>query len=212
VLAAVTPFVASGITALGKTVLVLVALTFILWSLYTAMVIPRRYPNFPRRLDVYIVVTVILFAAQMTAVLWVTGTQEVETHEETSVEAGGGEAVAGGETTTGEETTAGDETTAGGETATGGEETTADGEDAAAGDATAGAAVFASAGCGGCHTLADAGAAGAVGPNLDEAKPSASLVVDRVTTGKGGMPPFSGRLDEQQIADVAAYVSSVAGA
>jgi mono/diheme cytochrome c family protein len=212
VLAAVTPFVASGITALGKTVLVLVALTFILWSLYTAMVIPRRYPNFPRRLDVYIVVTVILFAAQMTAVLWVTGTQEVETHEETSVEAGGGEAVAGGETTTGEETTAGDETTAGGETATGGEETTADGEDAAAGDATAGAAVFASAGCGGCHTLADAGAAGAVGPNLDEAKPSASLVVDRVTNGKGGMPPFSGRLDEQQIADVAAYVSSVAGA
>ena len=42
------------------------------------------------------------------------------------------------------------------------------------GDATAGKAVFTSAGCGGCHTLADAGANGNVGPNLDEAKPDTS--------------------------------------
>ncbi len=82
---------------------------------------------------------------------------------------------------------------------------------AAAGDPTAGKAVFASAGCGSCHTLADAGATGAVGPNLDEAKPPAELVVDRVTNGKGVMPPFGDQLSEQQIADVAAYVSSVAG-
>ena len=80
-----------------------------------------------------------------------------------------------------------------------------------AGDATAGKAVFASAGCGGCHTLSDAGATGEVGPNLDNARPSASLVVDRVTNGKGAMPPFTGKLSEQQIADVAAYVSSTAG-
>ena len=39
------------------------------------------------------------------------------------------------------------------------------------GDATAGKTVFMSAGCVGCHTLADAGAKGTVGPNLDEAKP-----------------------------------------
>ena len=32
------------------------------------------------------------------------------------------------------------------------------------------------------------------------------LVVDRVTNGKGAMPPFEGELTEQQIADVAAYV------
>jgi cytochrome c551/c552 len=37
------------------------------------------------------------------------------------------------------------------------------------GDANAGKAVFASAGCSGCHTLAAAGATGQVGPNLDTA-------------------------------------------
>ena len=36
----------------------------------------------------------------------------------------------------------------------------------------AGKAVFASTGCGGCHTLADAGTTGNVGPNLDGARPS----------------------------------------
>ncbi len=79
------------------------------------------------------------------------------------------------------------------------------------GDAAAGKAVFASAGCGGCHTLADAGSTGEVGPNLDEAKPDAALVTERVTNGKSPMPSFKGQLNETQIADVAAYVSSVAG-
>ncbi len=79
------------------------------------------------------------------------------------------------------------------------------------GDAAAGKTVFASAGCGGCHTLADAGSSGNVGPNLDETKPNAGLVRQRVTTGKGGMPAFKGQLDETQIAAVAAYVASVAG-
>lgn len=74
------------------------------------------------------------------------------------------------------------------------------------GDATAGEAVFASQGCGGCHVLAAAGASGNVGPNLDEAKPSTELVVERVTKGKGVMPAF-GSLSEQQVADVAAYVT-----
>ena len=89
--------------------------------------------------------------------------------------------------------------------------TTTPAGEAAAGDAAAGKAVFTSAGCVGCHTLADAGATGTVGPNLDKAKPSADLVVARVTAGKGPMPPFKGQLSAQQIADVAAYVSSVAG-
>jgi len=68
-----------------------------------------------------------------------------------------------------------------------------------------------SAGCGGCHTLADAGTSGNVGPNLDEAKPSKALAVDRVTNGKGPMPPFKGQLSPAQIQAVAAYVSSAAG-
>ena len=80
-----------------------------------------------------------------------------------------------------------------------------------AGDAAAGKAVFESAGCASCHTLADAGATGAVGPNLDDAKPDAALVKERVTNGKASMPPFKGQLTDAQIADVAAYVSSVAG-
>ena len=71
--------------------------------------------------------------------------------------------------------------------------------------------VFESAGCTGCHTLADAGATGSVGPNLDEAKPDAARVTDRVTNGQGAMPAFKGQLSDDEIAAVAAYVSSVAG-
>ena len=81
----------------------------------------------------------------------------------------------------------------------------------AKGDPVAGKVVFESAGCTSCHTLADAGAKGTVGPNLDEVKPSYDLVVERVTNGKGVMPPFSGQLSEKQIQDVAAYVSEKAG-
>jgi len=87
------------------------------------------------------------------------------------------------------------------------------GENASAtpGDISAGKAVFTSAGCTGCHTLADAGATGTVGPNLDAAKPSDALVVERVTNGEGAMPSFRAKLGETQIQEVAAYVSSVAG-
>ncbi len=75
-----------------------------------------------------------------------------------------------------------------------------------AGDPVAGKTVFLTAGCAACHTLADAGSSGTVGPNLDTAKPALALVLDRVTNGKGGMPPFKGQLKDQQIQDVAAYV------
>ena len=82
----------------------------------------------------------------------------------------------------------------------------------AEGDPVAGKEVFLGASaCGGCHTLADAGSTGQVGPNLDESQPDYELALDRVTNGQGGMPSFSSTLSEQQIADVAAYVSSVAG-
>ena len=171
----------AAITGLGKTVLLIVAITFILWSLITAIFVPKRSPGFPKRLDAYILVSALLFVAQMSAVVWVTGTQEVE-------EAHAAEAAVEGQesgTTTGA---------------------------APSGDAAAGKQVFETAGCVACHTLADAGSTGTVGPNLDEAKPPASLVVERVTHGMGAMPPFKGQLTEKQIQDVAAYVSSVAGA
>jgi mono/diheme cytochrome c family protein len=79
------------------------------------------------------------------------------------------------------------------------------------GDPVAGKTVFETAGCKGCHTLKDAGATGTVGPNLDQAQPALSLVVQRVTLGKGGMPSFKGQLSTKQIADVAAYVVKATG-
>lgn len=79
------------------------------------------------------------------------------------------------------------------------------------GDAAAGKTVFTT-NCAACHTLADAGATGNVGPNLDETQPDAALTFDRVTNGKlPGMPAFGGTLSEQEIADVTAYVSTAAG-
>jgi mono/diheme cytochrome c family protein len=80
------------------------------------------------------------------------------------------------------------------------------------GDPVAGKAVFTGASaCYGCHTLSDADATGTVGPNFDQTKPSEALVIDRVTNGKGQMPAFGSSLTEQQIADVAAYISQAAG-
>lgn len=78
------------------------------------------------------------------------------------------------------------------------------------GGPTDGKSIFA-ARCGGCHTLADAGTSGNVGPNLDDAQPPKDLVVDRVTNGMGGMPSFKDSLDAAQIEAVAEYVSSTAG-
>jgi mono/diheme cytochrome c family protein len=79
------------------------------------------------------------------------------------------------------------------------------------GDPTAGKKIFQTGPCAGCHTLADAGTHGNVGPNLDDAKPPLSLVVARVTKGAGAMPSFKGQLSDKQIADVAAYVVKATG-
>jgi mono/diheme cytochrome c family protein len=74
-----------------------------------------------------------------------------------------------------------------------------------------GAAVFASAGCGGCHALAAAGATGSVGPNLDELAPDADAVAAVVSSGRGSMPAFGGELSDAEIQAVAEYVASSAG-
>jgi mono/diheme cytochrome c family protein len=75
------------------------------------------------------------------------------------------------------------------------------------GDPANGAEVFASAGCGGCHTFSKAGSNGSVGPNLDDASPSYDKVVEQVTEGGGAMPAFKDQLSEQEIRDVAAFVA-----
>ena len=55
------------------------------------------------------------------------------------------------------------------------------------------------------------GSTGTIGPNLDEAKPSKELAVDRVTNGAGAMPSFKGQLSEKQIDAVAEFVATSAG-
>ena len=65
--------------------------------------------------------------------------------------------------------------------------------------------------CALCHTLADAGASGAVGPVLDELKPTADRVRTAVTKGIGPMPANT-ILTREQVEALALYVSTVTGA
>ena len=176
------------------------ALVFIFFALIVALVVPRSRPEFPSRyLGWFIAGCIVLFAVQMTAVVLLAEVGEEE-HEEVAQETEPTEPTEPPPTDTTETTEPAETEPAETEPAE------------AAGDPAAGKDVFLSAGgCGSCHTLADAGTTGTVGPNLDAASPSAELAVDRVTNGAGVMPPFKDTLSEQQIQDVAAYVSSAAG-
>ena len=79
------------------------------------------------------------------------------------------------------------------------------------GDSKKGSGVFASAGCGSCHTLAAAHTNGTIGPNLDTLKPDYRAATAQVTNGGAQMPSFKKTLTTQQIADVAAYVVDSTG-
>ena len=63
--------------------------------------------------------------------------------------------------------------------------------------------------CAVCHTLADAGSAGEIGPNLDAMELTPERVRAAVSGGLGVMPAYEGVLTEEQIDAVAAYVASV---
>lgn len=65
--------------------------------------------------------------------------------------------------------------------------------------------------CAVCHTLADAGAEGAVGPVLDELKPDAARVAAALRDGVGAMPSYRDKLSEEQIAAIARYVAVASG-
>jgi cytochrome c6 len=168
-----------------ETALLVVAIAFIVFALVAALLIPRSRPGFPgNRLGLFIAICGVFFVAQMTAVLLLAEVGEADepAHEES---AGGAEPEP---------------------------EPTEPAPTEPAGDPVAGKEVFlGEAACGSCHTLADAGATGTIGPNLDESMPPPELVVERVTNGSGIMPSFADSLSEEQIQDVAAYVSSVAG-
>jgi cytochrome c6 len=167
-----------------ETALLVVAAIFIVFALTAALVIPRSRPGFPgNRLGIFLAVCGVFFLAQMTAVLVLAEVGEAD--EPAHEEQGAGETTEPG-TETGPQ---------------------------AAGDPAAGKEVFlGSAACGSCHTLSDAGSSATVGPDLDAVKPAYEKVVAQVTNGGGGMPAFGDTLTEQQIQDVAAYVSSAAGA
>jgi cytochrome c6 len=61
--------------------------------------------------------------------------------------------------------------------------------------------------CALCHALKDAGAAGAVGPSLDELKPDRDRVVQALKNGIGQMPAFT-QLSEAQVQALARYVEA----
>ncbi len=65
--------------------------------------------------------------------------------------------------------------------------------------------------CAVCHTLADAGSTGTIGPVLDELKPDADRVANVLHTGLGAMPSFKDKLSEEQIQTLAYYVSHASG-
>ena len=174
------------------------AAVFIILALIASMVVPRSRPEFPSRaLGWFIAGCIVLFAAQMTAVVLLAEVGEEE--HAAAEEPGQGEP----EPEPGEPT----ETTPTEPEPTTGETETTPPPGGGEGDPAAGKEVF-TANCSSCHTLADAGTTGTIGPNLDESQPPVELAVDRVTNGQGAMPSFADTLSEQQIQDVAAYVST----
>ena len=159
-------------------ILGLVALVLVVFSLTVAIVVPRRNPGFPgKSLRPFLLVAIALVGGTL-ATVEILGGEEGEGAEAAEVT----------------------------------EAAPPSGEPAPppaaepTGDAAAGKELFAANGCGSCHTLADAGASGTIGPNLDESKPAFDLVVERVTNGKPPMPAFGGTLSAEQIENVAAYV------
>lgn len=66
--------------------------------------------------------------------------------------------------------------------------------------------------CGTCHTLADAGTSGAVGPNLDDLAPDQARVQSAIENGGAGTGAMPANIVTGQEAEaVAEYVASVAG-
>lgn len=169
-----------------KAGLVAMGVAFVAFALVASMVVPRYRPDFPGRYLGLFIAVVVLFTAGMLATVVVVAKESGE--KEAAVPRPGETAPPASET------------------APPPAETAPPPAETPTGDAAAGKRVFASTGCGGCHTLADAGTRGTVGPNLDQARPDLALILDRVTNGKGVMPPFKGSLSEKQIRDVAAYV------
>jgi mono/diheme cytochrome c family protein len=121
----------------------------------------------------------------------------------------------GGETSAAADTGAEAEGANSGRDEAAGEEAAGGGSDqASGGSATAsaeGKQIFTQS-CGTCHTLADAGTNGNVGPVLDELKPDKARVENAIKTGGAGSGAMPANIvTGKEATAVAEYVSSVAG-
>jgi mono/diheme cytochrome c family protein len=202
-----------GLTTDQKLGLAGTAAVFIAFALVTALVIPRYRPDFPGRKGVglFVVVTLLLMVAMIGAVV-------VFASEDEGAEAAGHVETELTETQTGPtETETGPTETETGQTETTPPATTAPEEEAPAGDPAAGKALFASNGCGGCHTFEAAGSSGAVGPNLDEVLEGKdaefvhqSIVDPNAEVAEGynpGVMPSFQQLSEDQVNDLVAFLT-----
>jgi len=197
-----------ALTTNQKLGLAATAAVFIAFALLAALLIPRSSPDFPGRrgLVPFILVTVILTIAMLGAV-------EVfakESHE-------GEQAAEPTETTPQPEPEPAPEPQEPAPTRPTTPTTTSE---RPPGSADAGKAVFAAQGCGGCHTFSAAGAAGTVGPNLDEelAGKDADFVHESIVDpnaeiaegfSAGVMPQdYEQKLSPKQLNDLVAFLTS----
>ena len=172
--------VVAGLATGNKIGLAVVGVSFIVFALVCSFVLPARNPNFPgKHVGWFVALGALFFVAMLSAVL-VFGVEKKE-------------AKASGSNPASTSTSA---------------PTAPAPAKGVQGDLAAGQKVFASAGCGGCHTLKAAGSSGNVGPNLDQLKPDAARVAKQVTNGGAVMPPFKAALSPKQIQDVAAFVAT----
>ena len=171
--------------------LAVVAGIFVLFAFASALLIPRRWPDFPgENLRWFVVATLVLFVATLAA---------VEVFAKEPKEAAAGETATEPAGTTTQETEPP--------------------PPAPEGDATAGKDVFDAQGCGNCHAFSAAGSSGSVGPDLDEAlkgKDAAfireSITDPNKTIAKGYppnvMPPdFGQKLTPKQLDDLVAFLT-----
>jgi mono/diheme cytochrome c family protein len=179
--------------------LALVAGTMVVFALLSALVIPRRWPQYPGRgLNWFIAGTLVLFVSTLAAVeVFAKEAEEEVAVSETTTETGATKTEG---TTTGEAQPPPPPT-------------------AAKGDPAAGKAAFAAQGCGGCHAFSAAGTTASVGPDLDEALQGkdAEFVRESIVDpnkviasgyGPGIMPQdFGQKLSPKQLDDLVAFLT-----
>jgi Cytochrome C oxidase, cbb3-type, subunit III len=91
-------------------------------------------------------------------------------------------------------------------TGCGGGDDNGDGGDGGTADGP-GAMIFSEQGCGSCHTFSPAGSSGTIGPSLDDSDVDFDGAVQQIRDGGGAMPAFKDKLSEEEIEDVARYVT-----